>query len=204
MIRINLLEKRQKAPEKASALTTVSIGGAASVAAAAIIVLAFAFVGWQYYQYSSRISTLDTEIKKADQDIAELKKALKAVDEYQLKKKALEKRVDLISDLKRRQKVPVHLLDQISSQLPDFLWLEQLDEKESAISIRGKATTYNAVSNFYNNLKDSAFFRDVTLGNTQRAPEGVSFSMSCKFVAPQSDEPAAAPPAPAPAAAPRG
>jgi hypothetical protein len=38
--------------------------------------------------------------------------------------------------------------------------------------------------NFYNNLKDSPFFSDVTMGITQRAPEGVSFLLSCKFIPP--------------------
>jgi Tfp pilus assembly protein PilN len=73
----------------------------------------------------------------------------------------------------------------VSKNLPDFLWLERMAASDNAISIVGKATTYNAVSNFYNNLKESGFFTNVTLGRTYEAQEGVIFSLSCAFVVPQ-------------------
>jgi Tfp pilus assembly protein PilN len=82
----------------------------------------------------------------------------------------------------------VHLLDQLSRELPDFLWLEGLEESGGTVKISGKATTYNAVSNFYNNLTDANSFSAVTLGNTRKVPEGVSFSMSCRFALKTQDE----------------
>ncbi len=60
----------------------------------------------------------------------------------------------------------MHILDQLSRNLPDFLWLEKMNANNNQITITGKATTYNAVTNFYNNLSRSGFFQDVTLGRT--------------------------------------
>jgi len=37
------------------------------------------------------------------------------------------------------------------------------------------------VSNFYDNLSSSGHFTGVDLGKTSEAPEGVSFSLTCKF-----------------------
>jgi Tfp pilus assembly protein PilN len=54
----------------------------------------------------------------------------------------------------------------------------------SDINIAGKATTYNAVSNFYRNLSECGYFQDVTLGRTYEVSEGVSFSLTAKFVSP--------------------
>lgn len=206
MIRVNLLERKQKEPSK---LPSFNLGGSTGLVAALLVFASLGWIGWRYVDGRSQIGELKTRIADADKQIENLKKVLKQVDDFQVKKKALESKVDLISNLKRQQRVPVHLLDQISRQVPDYLWLESMEEKESGVSLKGRATNYNAVSNFYNNLKDSPFFSDVTLGNTQRAPQGVSFALSCRFTPPPDDgvEPAAAPkdePAPlSPAAAPR-
>jgi type IV pilus assembly protein PilN len=102
-----------------------------------------------------------------------------------------------VSQLKRNQSGPVHLLDEISKQLPDFLWLDNMNEASWSVQINGKATTYNAVSNFYNNLTGSRYFQNVVMGPITAIPAGVSFSLTCQFV-PQTT---AAAPADAPTAA---
>lgn len=205
MIRVNLLERKQKEPSK---LPSLNLGGSTGLIAAALVLAAIGWIGWRYVDNKSQIGELNTRIADADKQIENLKKVLRQVDEFQAKKKALEQKVEVISGLKRQQRVPVHLLDQISRQIPDYLWLEAMEEKEAGVSLKGRATNYNAVSNFYNNLKDSPFFSDVTLGNTQRAPQGVSFALSCRFTPPPEEgvQPAAAPAdeaVPSPAAAPR-
>ncbi|MCU0224152.1 MAG: PilN domain-containing protein [Acidobacteria bacterium] len=206
MIRVNLLERKQKEPSK---LPSLNLGGSTGLIAAALVLASLGWIGWRYADNKSQIGELKTRIADADKQIENLKKVLKQVDEFQAKKKALETKVEVISGLKRQQRVPVHLLDQISRQIPDYLWLEVMEEKESGVSLKGRATNYNAVSNFYNNLKDSPFFSEVTLGNTQRAPQGVSFALSCRFTPPPEEgvQPTAGPAAetasPSPDAAPR-
>ncbi len=83
----------------------------------------------------------------------------------------------------------MHILDQVSRNLPDFLWLESMSANNNQISISGKATSYNAVTNFYNSLSDSGLFANVSLGRTFEVQEGVAFSLTCAFaglgVAPQ-------------------
>ena len=186
MIRINLLEKREGAtPGGGGGGPSFSVGvGPVAIGVIAIVLLSVGWLGYAWWDKTSRIEQLDTEIEVANATLKELEKALRKVDEFEAKKAALEQRVELISDLKRRQVVPVHLLDQVSRELPDFLWLSNMTETGGALRVTGKATTYNAVSNFYNNLKDSPNFQDVTLGTTRRVPEGVSFQLSCRFVAP--------------------
>jgi len=96
----------------------------------------------------------------------------------------LERKINLITDLKRQQAVPVHMLDQISKNLPEFLWLESMQANNNQINIVGRATTYNAVSNFYNNLNGSGHFAGVTLGGASEVPEGVTFNLNSAFLAP--------------------
>lgn len=202
MIRVNLLEKREGG-EKSRARGTSggggggrsfsmpSLGGLDTLGIVLIVLASAGWLGYTSWTKSQELDQLEQEIQRTNEELVRLQKALEKVDEFQAKKKALESRVELITDLKRRQIVPVQLLDQLSRELPDFLWLDQLNEQSGSLKLQGKATTYNAVSNFYNNLKDSPFFHDVSLGTTRRVPEGVSFVLSCRFAAPKAD--AAAP-----------
>ena len=84
--------------------------------------------------------------------------------------------------------MPVYILDQVSKNLPEFLWLDRMSASTNEINISGKATNYNAVSNFYTNLSDSGFFSNVSLGRTFEVPEGVAFSLSCNFAGNPSSE----------------
>ena len=90
----------------------------------------------------------------------------------------------------------MHILDQVSRNLPEFMWLDSLTADSNAINIIGKATTYNAVSNLYDNLRASGQFSDVVLGKTTEISDGVSFSLTCRYT-PQAAPAAAAPGAPA-------
>ncbi|HEX5044077.1 MAG TPA: PilN domain-containing protein, partial [Candidatus Polarisedimenticolaceae bacterium] len=106
-------------------------------------------------------------------------------DLYKKQKELLERKINLITDLKKKQSVPVHILDQISRNLADFLWLDSMSVAGSKITIAGKGTTYTAVSNFYNNLAACGWFDEVVMGKVSEIPEGVGFSLTCKFKTPQ-------------------
>ena len=131
---------------------------------------------------------LDDELKEHRK---RLEAAIKKSEEYERQRDLLARKITLITDLKKQQEVPVHILDQVSRNLPEFLWLDTMSASDNNISISGKATTYNAVSNFYSNLTTSGFFGEVTLGRTFEVPEGVSFSITCTFIADRAAPPEA-------------
>jgi type IV pilus assembly protein PilN len=188
MIRINLVAERK--PEKTKKpLFRFESGNEAlgNVMMGAVIVLAVLFCGYKYYSMSSNIAGLTDKIADANLERERLQEILKKGEEFKAQRELLKRKVDLITDLKKNQSVPVHLLDQLSRNLPEFLWLVQISERGNGISISGKATTYNAVSNFYNNLDSSSFFSEVVLGKTHKEGQGVSFSMNCRFV-PERDQ----------------
>jgi Tfp pilus assembly protein PilN len=191
MIRINLIAERK--PEKSrKPLITLESGNEAlgNVVMAAVIALAVLFCGYKYVSMRSTISDLGVKIADANKERERLKEILKKGEEFKAQRELLQRKVELITQLKKNQAVPVHLLDQISRNMPEFLWLEKISERGNSISLVGKATTYNAVSNFYNNLNQSSFFNNVTLGTTQQEAQGVSFSVSCQFL-PARDQQAA-------------
>ena len=184
MIKINLIAGTEKV--KARAVKTPRFEGVGTlgqnVLMAGVVILALLFIGWRWYSLESESRRLRVEIAKAQAEKERLQAIIKKGEEYKAKKELLERKITLITQLKRNQSGPVHLLDEVSKQLPDFLWLDSMNESGSTVVIMGKATTYNAVSNFYNNLNGSRYFNNVVLGTITAIPVGVTFSVTCQFV----------------------
>ena len=185
MIRINLLSTAQQARERTiSAPKFEGFGNFGQNALmAGVVILAVLFIGWRWYDLASEKKRLGVEISKAETERERLQAIIQKGEDYKAKKELLQRKISLITELKRNQSGPVHLLDEVSKQLPDFLWLDSMTEAGFNVRIKGKATTYNAVSNFYNNLTGSRYFNGVVLGPITAVPSGVTFSLTCQFQA---------------------
>ena len=70
----------------------------------------------------------------------------------------LQLRVTLIEELRRGQVGPVQMLDQVSRNLPDSLWLTEMRQDGDALVILGRAMTLTALSDFVANLERSGYF----------------------------------------------
>ncbi len=183
MIKINLLAEKGRTKVKSSptAIQTEGMGSGQNLLLMGLLVVCVLISGGWWWSLNGKTAQLRNDIEVADTELERLAEVRRKRDEYTRQKELLERKIELITNLKKQQTAPVHILDQISKNLPDFLWLESMTSTSNAISVSGKATTYNAVSNFYGNLNDSGHFLDVTLGRTFEVSEGVSFSLTCRF-----------------------
>jgi len=183
MIKINLLaEKKQpKSAPSASPGLKVEMGGGQNVLLVGILALGVIVAGFWWWSASNTLDDWRERHADADRELVRLEEIRKKGDEYKAKKAELARKIELITTLKKQQAVPVRILDQVSRNLPDFLWLESMSVNNNQITISGKATSYNAVTNFYNNLSDSGFFASVSLGRVFEVQEGVAFSLTCGF-----------------------
>ena len=186
MIKINLLAERK--PVKARAASSIKfegLGGSQNLLLAAVLVLGVLVSGAWWWARQDELSDLQDRNRIADAELVRLQEVRAKGDVYKQRKELLEKKIQLITDLKRKQSVPVYILDQVSRNLPDFLWLDSMLVANNQITITGKATTYNSVSNFYNNLIASGHFADVAMGRASEVPEGVTFTLQCRYAPPQ-------------------
>lgn len=192
MIRINLVAERTTEKVRKPLLNFESGNEAlGNVLMGAVLIMALLFSGYKFVSMNSTMASLDVSIADANREKDRLKDILAKGEAFKAQRELLKRKVELITELKKNQAVPVHLLDQISRNLPEFLWLEKISERGNGISLSGQATNYNAVSNLYNNLDASSYFADVVLGTTQQEKQGVTFSMTCRFI-PLRDQQAAA------------
>jgi type IV pilus assembly protein PilN len=192
MIRINLIGEKKKQSKKKSGggarVKLEGMSGGNSGLLVGILLVGVVAAGFWWWTLSKDLQSWNQQISDADQEIERLEEIIKKGEEYEAKKALLARKIDLITDLKKQQGVPVYILDQVSKNLPEFLWLDRMSASTNEINISGKATNYNAVSNFYTNLSDSGFFNNVSLGRTFEVPEGVAFSLSCNFAGNLSSE----------------
>lgn len=184
MIKINLLAERKPTKQKAQRQLKFEFGGNQNLMLAGILIIGIVVAaGWSWARMSE-LTRKHQELAKAQEDLKRLEEVRKKAEAFKKQKELLERKINLITELKKKQAVPVHILDQVSRNLPDFMWLESMTAASNAITISGKATTYNAVSNLYDNLRASGQFSDVVLGKTAEIQEGVSFSLTCKYAPP--------------------
>lgn len=174
MIKINLLEETRqqvKAKPSGGGGPKFQVAGNVGVVllmaglAAAITVVAL----WGFW-VSTTLRQLEDDITKAEAEKARLEYVIKRDEELRKKKDDLNRKIGIIADLKRKQALPVQLLDLISRNLADFVWLEDLTFTGELVTLKGKAQTPIALANFLRNLEDSTFFDDVSLVRQDNSP----------------------------------
>jgi len=199
MIRVNLLAadrptKKKKAGAVATPgavqaylLLTVLAGGAVLVCLAL------------YLYMAGQIRELDSKIAAAEQRQRELQAIKKQVDELEQKRATFQRKVDVITRLQAEQQGPVHMLDEISKALPDFVWLGSLDQVGNQLRFNGQSNSLTSVADFITALQSAGdqcgkpnpldrrlcWFPDVNLVSSTEANNLVTFALSATFSNPE-------------------
>jgi type IV pilus assembly protein PilN len=156
MIRINLLGGERQVKKKAVAF---DIGQRLTLACSLILVVAAGGIGYWYWSLQQRSAQVDADIAHAQQEQRRLQSIIREVNEFEQERAALQQRVALIEQLRSGQSLPVQLLDIVSKSVPDMLWLTDLEQKGSDVTIQGQSTTLIALSDFVGNLGSTPFLQ---------------------------------------------
>jgi len=206
MIKVNLLAvaRREATGKRTPAVSMEGMGKLQNVLFVVLIVATIGFLIWKDVDLNGQITDLDAKLEEDNIAMKRVEEDRRVADELEKKKQRVEHQIDLITKLKNEQQVPVRLLDEISRNLPDFLWLTSMSENGGALTFSGRASTPTAYANFYNNLVASSFFSDVgRISYRDDGAEGVAFSLAARFVPNPKPQAAPAATAAAPAAAAR-
>jgi type IV pilus assembly protein PilN len=166
MIRINLLGvERQKARKISAAFDA---GRHMTLACAAVLVISVAGIGWWYWALTQASTRVDADIVAAEGEAARLRSLLVEVQQFEARRTQLQQRVALIQQLRGGQSLPVQLLDTISKSIPDMLWLTDLEEKDTSVTMTGLSTTLIAVSDLVGNLGSTPLLKKpIEIVNTE-------------------------------------
>jgi type IV pilus assembly protein PilN len=141
--------------------------------------------GWWFLE-KRKLSERQETVAVKTTEAQRLEAIIKEVEDYQKRKDNLQKRIDLINQLKQGQKGPVRIMDQISKDLPDLVWLDRLTMSGGVITIDGRGLNPNAIANFVENIKSDSFFEEPDLSSVTGVAVSAgtpvySFNMSFKF-----------------------
>jgi type IV pilus assembly protein PilN len=184
LIKINLLTvDRERAKRKAK----FQIGEKITVACSLILVAAALIVGWWFWALQRQSADLDQQIADAERETQRLRSVIQQVAQFETRRAQLQQRVTLIEELRKGQTGPVHLLDQISKALPEAMWLTDLKQTGTEISIEGRCSSLNSLSDFVSALEASNLFeRPVEIVDSrvepasQTAPELIRFQVKAR------------------------
>lgn len=192
MIKINLLAegKGKKAKGVAPVVVAPVAGEAGPVPLVALVsiigifaLLTLGLIGWYYFQNVQ----LENKIKEQQAELKKYEEVKKRVEELNKKKEELQAKLDKIQELKKKQPIPVLLMNRLMDVLPEGVWYTSLTQTRDGMKIEGKARGLKTVSTFYDSATTIPDFVDAEkgMGNIKQdsATEDVySFSMTFKFV----------------------
>jgi Tfp pilus assembly protein PilN len=190
MIRVNLIGAARI--KKAKAGVKLALPATFTPILLIIIALGFAAAGFLWYSsLSQQLTDLDSKIKQAQAQKAALDKVIQADQIYESRKKALENRVKIISDLQKNQVSPVLALDQLSEAVDrtKYVWLSNLDQNNAILSMSGIGTSLDAIADFYTNLMSTGYFKNIDVANAQDANGNYTFQLKCEFAPPRPPSP---------------
>jgi len=188
LIKINLV-REGRAVRGAGAPAAAAIPGAAggtgnlnNVLAIGLSLLGLLLAGGYYFYYTRQEADAQERLEARKQEAQKLEKVIKDVEDFQQQKDNLQKRIDLINQLKQNQKGPVRIMDQISRDLPDLVWLDHMTISGGSIKLTGRALNPNAISLFVTNIKNDPYFEEPNVGAmTQTSVQPVVYTFDMDF-----------------------
>jgi Tfp pilus assembly protein PilN len=193
MIRVNLSGAVKKKVVKAAAARTA--GPTNMLPVVHLLIMVGTLVGgylW-YSQLTNQSMDLAQKIAAKEAEEKQLEAVIKQDALYEARKAELERRITIISDLKRSQVSPVVMLDRLvdSVDRTNFVWLSSFTQNNSSISMVGTATNLEALAAFYANLEETGYFHNININKFEDSQRGnVAFNLTSDFSPPAPPKPA--------------
>lgn len=188
MIRINLLAVREAEASQARRSELIIVGGLAA--------LVLAYLGMTYLSQSRHLRSAEDAVAEAERTLAQIRVQNQAFDRMQQQKKEIEEKLKIVQSLTApsRRAAPVHILDDLSESVPEYLWLTDFTEVGGTVRMNGRAVDNQTIASFANNLKEkSRYFYNIEIRET--AQEEITFTPPAQRGRTQTRTPAAPTPA---------
>ncbi len=177
MIRINLLKPEKREIRETTDISAPVIRGKKKPPLFGLIYLLLIVVlGLLFISQKNTLSHEQELLQAARLEKQELKDVEAKLQELEQQKNLLERKINLINDLKARQDVAVKILDELSRNIPDWVWLKEASFSGQRIEIKGRALSNNLIADYIFNLEESPYFQNIELiSSTQRRERNDQF-----------------------------
>jgi len=149
-VKINLLDWRTELNTLRQNQFFAMLGGGALVAILGV------FVVW--YGVTDAIDYQLERNRFLQQQIVEMDKKIKEIEELEKVKANLLARMKVIEELQASRAAMVHFFDEILNTLPEGVYIKSLRQAGAAVTIVGVAESNNRVSAYMKNIESSRWF----------------------------------------------
>ncbi len=165
MIKINLIpvKRRKEKPKAVPAFL---------VAMVLLLVVSGIAVGYYNAYKAGQIKELQQQKEANKKKLRELEKRVKEVKNFEKLNARVTKRKEIIEQLTKNQSIPVRILDEMSKNLTEGIWLQSMSISGKKIKIAGTGFSNTDIVSFVQQLKTSDFFNNVELQGTSKQMVG--------------------------------
>ncbi len=143
-----------------------------------VLVLVFLLIGLVQWVYVNQSRALQSQISDRKVKLEKLRAQKRQIEQHKVDMKVLEKKLAIITELKKNKARPVRILDELSTHMPDKMCLRSLKKKGAQLELEGWALSDEVIANFMTSLQRSKYFGGVELIVTERfKPEGTNINI---------------------------
>lgn len=157
-------------------------GGRSSLPIAGLVVgiLISAFGGLYYVWLNNELNTAEQKKAELERDKKQYEPYIALEKKFREKRAALQKKEEVMTNLKRQQALPVHFLEELANSLPEDVWFKKITQKGSTITIDGESRNFEAINAFYGNLQSrTRWFKQINYPGARRVASGsLEFTIS--------------------------
>ncbi len=192
MIEINLLpeEKRKRKKELSMPSLSFNVPGNmmfyAGIGAFVVLIVVMIIV---HFSQVGSIKRLNGKIEEKRTELKKLQEEKKKVENMKAKQITINNKIETIKKLSVNRFTYPKFLDELSRNMPDYLWLENMTISGNSMIISGKTFSNLMITDFLTNLKKMSEFIDAKSINLKElvntrvdAHDIISFQISCKFL----------------------
>jgi type IV pilus assembly protein PilN len=163
MARINLLPWRAELRKQRRNEYLTIVGAFAGLA-----VLVWGAV---HFHFTERIEFQNERNAYLRTEIASLDKKIKEIQELEKEKQRLIARMKAIETLQSSRPLIVHIFDELVTSLPEGVFLREVTQNATTITLKGVAESNARVSTFMRNIEKSEWLKDPKLEIIQSSDE---------------------------------
>ncbi|MEE8349138.1 MAG: PilN domain-containing protein [Acidobacteriota bacterium] len=140
-------------------------------------------LGYWFWDLNSEKSGLQDQTVVLQQEMQRLQQVMTEVALFEQRKEDLKARLAIIDELEANQKGPVELMNDLIAGIPANprgLWLTNLTQQETEVTMEGRAFDVTFIADFISALESSASFSSVELEYWDQDTEStIRFRLNC-------------------------
>lgn len=153
-----------------------------------IILVAIIAIAALFFFQKSSFNEEQNLLRTAQEEKKELEYVEVKLAQLEQQRDLINSKISLIRQLQSHQEVAVRIIDELSKNIPGWVWLTETTYENYLLKINGQALSNNLIADYIFNLNKSPYFRNVSLiSSTQsssRTNQYLEFSLTAKYVLP--------------------